>query len=446
MVSISERTIRKRGRKIEVKIFLKTIWHFFSGFSGWLQSIPDSRNKKKITYTLGQLFWVGVFLFLFKLNSRRNIKFRLTSAGFISNLKLMLNSSKYSEKVPHGDTVNYLLERVPFEYIANVRTEMLRALIRKKSFVKDRLLDKYYLIVIDGTWMLSFNKRHCKNCLKRDMGKEKYIYYHPVLEAKLVTFNGMALSIATEFIENDGTSKQDCELKAFYRLVKKLKSDFPQMKICLSMDALYAAKPVFDICKKNHWKYIITFKENMPATYVEFESLKKLQTKNKGNFTNTEVIQDYQWVTEIDYEEHLLNALECVETNKNDNKTTKFVWLTNLQVTQNNFSQIAYGGRLRWKIENEGFNMQKNGGYGLEHAYSEDPVAMKNFYLLLQIAHIINQLMEKGSLLKNKLLKIYGSLKNFSIALWRAFVSNAIDPDEIHKFLNTRIQIRFDTS
>jgi len=39
--------------------------------------------------------------------------------------------------------------------------------------------------------------------------------------------------------------------------------------------------------------------------------------------------------------------------------------------------------RLRWKIENEGFNVQKNlGGFNLEHPYSQDPNASKVFYLL----------------------------------------------------------------
>jgi len=37
---------------------------------------------------------------------------------------------------------------------------------------------------------------------------------------------------------------------------------------------------------------------------------------------------------------------------------------------------------------------------------------MKNFYLLLQIAHIISQLMEKGSLLKDKIEKVFGSAAN----------------------------------
>jgi uncharacterized protein YjgD (DUF1641 family) len=67
--------------------------------------------------------------------------------------------------------------------------------------------------------------------------------------------------------------------------------------------------------------------------------------------------------------------------------------------------------RLRWKIENEGFNTQKNRGYNLERSFSKNEVAMKNYYLILQIAHTIGQLMEKG-LLKDKIEKVFGSITN----------------------------------
>jgi hypothetical protein len=40
----------------------------------------------------------------------------------------------------------------------------------------------------------------------------------------LVTTDGLAFSVMTEFIENPGEkpTKQDCELKAFYRLADRL--------------------------------------------------------------------------------------------------------------------------------------------------------------------------------------------------------------------------------
>ena len=58
------------------------------------------------------------------------------------------------------------------------------------------------------------------------------------------------------------------------------------------------------------------------------------------------------------------------------------------------------GGRQRWRIENEGFNRQKNSGLNLEHVYSIDLEKWKAYYCLLQIAFILTQLLERGSLLR----------------------------------------------
>jgi hypothetical protein len=55
---------------------------------------------------------------------------------------------------------------------------------------------------------------------------------------------------------------------------------------------------------------------------------------------------------------------------------------------------------MRWKIENEGFNVQKKGCFGLEHAYTNHPNSAKVFYFLLQIAHLLAQLLYKANLLK----------------------------------------------
>lgn len=62
----------------------------------------------------------------------------------------------------------------------------------------------------------------------------------------------------------------------------------------------------------------------------------------------------------------------------------------------------AEAGRLRWKIENEGFNTQKNYGYCLEHMYSRLYQGMKNHYYLIQIGHMIAQVMDSWESLWKK--------------------------------------------
>ena len=113
----------------------------------------------------------------------------------------------------------------------------------------------------------------------------------------------------------------------------------------------------------------------------------------------------------------------------------------------NNVDIIAnQGGRLRWKIENEGFNIQKNGGFNLEHVYSRDENARKVFYLLLQIAYTLFQLFEKGSLFHTTFPKGVGSLKNIADRLLEAWRNLRITPEEFNSLYKGRYQIRFDSS
>ena len=166
-----------------------------------------------------------------------------------------------------------------------------------------------------------------------------------------------------------------------------------------------------DILKEYKWKYITTFKEgSIPERYEEFCQLKKLCQQNSIELQDNKISQSYFWVNDIDHKGNSFDVLKLYE--KKDDKQTRFVWLTNFKVAKNNITKIARGGRLRWKIENEGFNIQKNRGFNLEHPYSQNEISMKNFYLLLQIAYIISQLMEKGSLLKDKIEKVFGSVSN----------------------------------
>jgi hypothetical protein len=53
--------------------------------------------------------------------------------------------------------------------------------------------------------------------------------------------------LMSEFLDNtvdEVSSKQDCELKAFHRLAKRLNTAFPRLPITLLLDGLYANGPV----------------------------------------------------------------------------------------------------------------------------------------------------------------------------------------------------------
>ena len=105
-------------------------------------------------------------------------------------------------------------------------------------------------------------------------------------------------------------------------------------------------------------------------------------------------------MSEIDYRGYRLTllALEIKEREEKTGKTRTqmFQWLTDLRVTVSNSAEFANAGRGRWCIENQGFNIQKNMRYSIQHADSLNYNAMKCHYLLTQISDILLQLYEKG--------------------------------------------------
>ena len=110
--------------------------------------------------------------------------------------------------------------------------------------------------------------------------------------------------------------------------------------------------------------------------------------------------------------------------------------MTNLAITDKNIKETINLGRKRWKIENEGFNIQKNETFDIGHLYSKEETAIKVHYLMIQIAHIIRQLLEKG-VKEIKELKL--KLKEISQKIKQQLIST-ISNLTVHK----KVQLRFD--
>jgi hypothetical protein len=185
-------------------------------------------------------------------------------------------------------------------------------------------------------------------------------------------------------------------------------------------------------------EYIITFKESsIPTVAEEFNTLKKYGPDIEDISDENE---KYVAVNKIFYENHYLNIIEYdgIE-GKKEQKAKHFIFITSFTITKKNYKEIVYYGRLRWRIENEGFNEQKKHGFYLEHVFSKNYNAMKNHYYLIQIAHMISQIFEKSSILY-KLIEL--STKEIFEKLKRYFLSKCITTEDIESS-NVRFQARF---
>ena len=421
----------KRERKKEINILndlIIVLNQYFPELISKFNGLTDLRNQSYVKYQMKVIFIVRLMGLMCGMKSMQGMTRELNTEEAIQNIAKVCGLEL--EEIPHCDTINDVFEKVKVEEIEKIRKYMITKLIRGKMIQKYKIRDKYYHIIVDGTGLATSRKKYNENCLvknKKDKnGKEYQEYSTYVLEAKLVV-GEMVFSIGSEFVENvnENETKQDCETKAFKRLAEKIKDEYPNIKILISGDALYANKPVLDICKEKGWKYIIRFKEGaIPSLYNEFETVVAK--------ANESAIKDYEYVTGLDYQEEKVNIIKYTDKKKG----TEFVYITDLPITNKNIKATITIGRRRWKIENEGFNIQKNGTFDIGHLYSKNQVAIKVHYLMIQIAHILRQLLEKG-VTNIKELKL--KLKEISQKLKHQLISTITNLT-----VHNKIQLRFD--
>ena len=396
-------------------------------------------------------------MFLFKAESRNGFNNLREDLRFEKNYQRLFKMS-----LPHADTVDQVMRLLKTEQLECLKQKMVNVLIRRKVFQNQRYRGKWYCVAVDATGVTSYKEQHCDQCLHKTSKKGNTSWFHNVLEARLVTPNGFSISLLSEWIENpteNNYDKQDCERKAFTRLAARLKQGFPQLPILILADGLYPYEGFFALCKSNNWRYIVTFKEgNLPTIWKETRELQKYQTENQHQELiirpdeSTEE-RHYRWVTKMDYHGHILNWLECKETItrkniKNEMLETQctFTHISDLPINVTNIVLTSRTGRLRWKIENEGFNTLKNGGYEMEHKYSRVSYqASKNYYQLMQMAHLINQLMVLSIHFQAAYLhgKNHPTLKK----LWQEMVAAMswaeLDETKLREIRTQKIQFRF---
>jgi len=426
-----------------------------------MREVEDCR-KKASTYELAAHLTACLAMFLFKSGSRNQYNQYREDIQFKANYR-----SLFGFAMPHGDSVQNVMGLLDIFQIEQLKHKMVQVLIQRKTFHSSRYRGHWFRVAVDASGLGSYDHQRDEQCLQRTSKNGKTTYFHSVLEARLITPNGFSISIATEWIENpeDGEyDKQDCERKGFIRLAATLKKVYPRLPILILADGLYPYEGFFALCKANQWAYCVTFKDgNLTSVWEEVLELQPLQSKNNRKDIcyqpdGKTVEHAFQWVTGVDYKGHTLNWLACKETirptttEKTDEalkiKTTRFVHITDLPINASNIADTSRTGRLRWKIENEGFNTLKNGGYGMEHQYARKSYcALKNDFQFMQMAQLIHQLMTLTTRFREDFMKAknHPTLKNLWLDLVSAMQCFELNEQELEHINSTRRQFRFAT-
>src|SRR5260370_13472844 len=209
---------------------------------------PDPPCEPRVEYHRRFLCWWGLLLFGLGLGSRRSADndLRDLECAILHNLNLLAGTQQ--DSLPVTKTLDHFIGHVGSAAFAQLLHQHTQRLIRMKA-LDDFRFQGDFVAAVDGTGYLGFAHHHCSQCLTQKHSSGTVSYLHPVLEAKLLTTTGLALSLASEFIENPPgrtptdyqEQKQDCELKAFDRLAATLKAAFPHLRLCLSFASLYGS-------------------------------------------------------------------------------------------------------------------------------------------------------------------------------------------------------------
>lgn len=363
-----------------------------------IRSLDDPRNKSYITYPMEVMILTRIIAFCCSIQSMAEMNDDFNNEQVIRNISDICGCKL--ENMPHGDTINLLFKRLDVNGLRNLQKDIVNRMIQSRSLERYRFNNEYYQLVLDGTQLYCFDKDHIEKSLTRTYDDGSKTHHTQVVTAYFMVGENLMIPVDFEMIENEkeNTKKQDCEINAAKRLLARIKKNFPHLKILCSADALYANQIIINICEEYHWHYIIRFKKGCAETLMEeYEEHKKGKYANRYESkivkNKKEIIKrEYTYVNDLIYDGHHLSIGELQETN--EEKVKEFIYITDIEIDDRNIERIITYGRKRWKIENKGFNDEKNHGYGLTHAYSYHENAVKCHYILLLISHLIMQLLE----------------------------------------------------
>lgn len=445
--------MKKEFSKNTTEVFTKTIFHYIPNIQKYIDEIKDPRKRKD--YSMRYLIISEMLMFMSEGKSQRFTETAYKDTKYLENIERIIKEEV--KKIPDAEIYTNVFSKIEKEEIEDFQYKINYQMIRNKTYKEAKVLGKYNL-ALDGTRFQKAHKEISKEWMK-ETKDGKTTWYLSMLELKLVA-NNMAVSIMNEMIRNEDKRKeneteeeirnksaeqikQDCELNAAKRLIPKFREKYPRLPVRIIADSLYPSISLIELCEEEDIEYIFVLKDKkIPTILEEFMVLVSMPEGNRALKESKDKIIITLWENGIDYRGKKINVIRQITKNKRTGKYSKWMWITNREVTRKNIYKIIYCARLRDYIENRGFREQKvTSGIDLKHVYSKDIKAIKVIYTIIQITHLIMQIIEHSDIC-GEFNKIYGSVKVFR----RKFYAHLTETELNIEQIQIKIQIRFDKS
>lgn len=354
--------------------------------------IADPRQLEKSNIPLVDHLMSGLAVFGLKCPSLLHYDKQRTEGAVGQNLRNL-----YLVNTAPCDS--YLRERLDEVHPDNLRPAFKRLFAlfqRGKCLEEFEYLDGHVLLSGDGTGHFSSSKVCCPYCCKKEHAKGTE-YYHQMFGICIVHPDKRnVIPLCPEPILNqDGSSKNDCERNASKRFLQNFRREHPHLKAILVEDGLSSTAPNIRLIEEFRLQYILVAKPgDHQFLFDQLESSK--HTCYHEERTEDGCLHQFHFINGIALSKSnpdvKVNLIEYRQTNAKG-KEIHFSWVTNILVSTTNIMAIMKGGRARWKIENETFNTLKNLGYNLEHNYGHGKKYLATVFCMLMIlAFLIDQI------------------------------------------------------
>lgn len=391
------------------------------------RSLPDGRQQGKVEHSIHDVVMCGFATMYFQDPSLLQFQRRMEDAKETSNMKSLF----HVDSIPGDKQIREVLDKVDPDSLKAVFPDYFWRLQRGKHVEPYRVLGRYYAAIIDGGEYFSSEKLHCPGCLKRNKR-----FFHQIIQAAIVhPDKSQVIPLAPEEVKNtDGHEKQDCEVNAGKRLIKKMRKVHPKLSFIIVADGLYSKQPFIQDLGGEDMRFVLVAKDTDHEVLMQYVD----GARRLGEVARMEVkdlkgrLHVYEWINDVPLNGNdnapIVNyfAYSLIVKGK---RTYYNSWVTDLPVEKKNVEELAKIGRMRWKIENEVFNTVKNHGYHIEHNYGHGQKHLSfNFFLMNMLAFFVHQIFELTDRLYQECRRKLGSKKN----LWdhlRVSIRMLIFPD-----------------
>lgn len=381
-----------------------------------LKNISESRQEAKIKHTIHDVFMSGFAMMYFQDPSLLQFQKSLEDGIRNNNLKTLFQV----QSIPKDSQMKEVIDEVDSKELEPIFDDYFHDLQRGKHLEQYRFLRDFYLITIDGSAYFSSEKICCPGCLRKEDKKGNVRYEHQIVQAAIIHPDmKQVMPLAPEAIKNtDGNKKQDCEIEAGKRLIKKIRKSHPKLRIIIVADSLHSKQPFIEEARANRMSYILVAKAEDHKLLMEWvneqrqlKEVSRMKLKDKKGREHV-----YEWINGVPLNGNKntlwVNYFEYWIIDK-EKVTYHNSWITDIPINEQNIRDLVRGGRSRWKIENETFNTLKNQGYHIEHNYGhgEKHLSM-NFFVLNLLAFFMHQIFELTDILYQHCRVKLGSRRN----------------------------------